>query len=163
MKPFLPLFATAFAAVAILAATTGCQSTADANTHKIAGGTVPIFHKLDTNNDGKVTYAEFDAGFADSVLDTYDKDGDGVVTRTEWNLIEAANQDKTKASFAALDRNHDGKLTRDELTHHGAKRNAVVKQLFARIDKNGDGVITEDEARAYGIRRASDRDPANHP
>ena len=162
MKTFLSLLGIASAAAVLLAAT-GCQSTADANTHKIAGGAVPIFHKLDTNNDGKVTYAEFDAGFADLVFDTYDKNSDGVVTRTEWNLIEAANQDKTKASFAALDRNHDGKLTRDELNHHGARRNAVVKQLFARIDKNGDGVITEDEARTFGITRASDRDPANHP
>ena len=154
MKPFLPLLGVTSLAAAALIGTTGCQSTADANTHRIAGGTVPIFHKLDANNDGKVTYAEFDAGFADSVLDTYDKDGDGVVTRAEWNAIEAANQDTTKASFAALDRNHDGKLTRDELNHHGARRNAVVKQVFARIDKNGDGVITEDEARTYGIRRA---------
>ena len=162
MNTSFPLFAGALA-TAILVSTTGCQSTADANTHKVAGGAVPIFHKLDTNNDGKVTYAEFDAGFADSVFDTYDKNGDGVVTKAEWNAIEAANQDKTKASFAALDRNHDGKLTRAELMHHGAKRNAVVKQVFARIDKNGDGVITEDEARAYGINRASDRDPANHP
>ena len=163
MKTLFPFLVTSLAAIVLATGTTGCQSTADANTHMVAGGAVPIFHKLDANNDGKVTFAEFDAGFADLVLDTYDKNGDGVVTRTEWNLIEAANQDKTKASFAALDRNHDGKLTRDELNHRSAKRNAVVKQLFARIDKNKDGVITEDEARGYGIQRASDRDPANHP
>jgi Ca2+-binding EF-hand superfamily protein len=162
MKPFL-CFLTITPAAVTLILTSGCMSTADANTHRLAGGATPIFQKLDTNNDGKVTYREFDAGFADLVFNTYDRNGDGVVTRTEWNSIEAANQDKTKASFAALDRNHDGRLTRTELDHHSARRNAVVKQLFARIDKNGDGVITEDEARTFGIRRASDRDPANHP
>jgi Ca2+-binding EF-hand superfamily protein len=162
MNSFLRFLTITPAAVALIVMS-GCMSTADANTHRIAGGATPIFHKLDTNNDGKVTYREFDAGFADLVFDTYDRNGDGIVTRAEWNSVEAANQDQTKASFAALDRNHDGKLTRAELNHHSARRNAVVKQLFARIDKNGDGVITEDEARAFGIRRASDRDPANHP
>ncbi len=152
----------ATAALLILAATSGCQSTADANTHKVAGGFVTRFHQLDTNHDGKVTFAEFDAGFADTIFSQYNRNGDGSVTLKEWDAIERADQDKTKSSFRMLDRNHDGKLTRDELTH-GKRRDAVVHRLFERIDANHDGVITEAEANNFGIARSADRDPANHP
>ncbi len=138
------------------------MSTADANTHKVAGGAVTRFHQLDTNGDGKVTFAEFDAGFAGTIFSQYNRDANGVITLAEWDAIERANQDKTISSFKLLDRNHDGKLTTDELTH-GKRRNLVVRRLFARIDKNHDGVITEPEAQFFGVERASDRDPANHP
>ena len=73
-------FAITFAApvfgVVALAATSGCMSTADANVHKVAGGATPIFHHLDANGDGKVTYAEFDAGFADTIFSTYNRNVD---------------------------------------------------------------------------------------
>ncbi len=154
--------ALASAALLTLAFANGCQSTADANTHQVAGGFVTRFHQLDTNNDGKVTYAEFNAGFADTIFSQYNRNGDGSVTLAEWDAIERADQDKTKSSFRLLDRNHDGKLTRDELTH-GKRRDLVVHRIFARIDANHDGVITEAEARNFGIARAADRDPANHP
>ena len=138
------------------------MSTAESNTHKIAGGAVTRFHQLDTNGDGKVTFAEFNAGFAGTVFSQYNRDANGTITQQEWDTVEQANTNKSISSFKLLDRNHDGKLTKDELTH-GKKRDFVVRRLFNRIDTNHDGVITEDEARAFGIERASDRDPANHP
>ena len=161
MKP-LSTTALASAALFTLAFNSGCQSTADANTHKVAGGFVARFHELDTNHDGKVTYAEFDAGFAGTIFSQYNRDADGAVTLAEWDAIERAGQDKTQSSFKLLDRNHDGKLTRDELTH-GKRRNLVVRRIFDRVDANHDGVITEAEASRFGITRAADRDPANHP
>ena len=159
---YLSSAALVSAVLLTLAATSGCQSTADANTHQVAGGFVTRFHQLDTSHDGKVTYAEFDAGFADTIFSQYNRNGDGSVTLAEWDAIERADQDKTKSSFRTLDRNHDGKLTRDELTH-GKRRNEVVRRIFNRIDANHDGVITENEARTFGIARSADRDPANHP
>ena len=159
---YLPAATAASLGLLILAATSGCQSTADANTKKIAGGAVTRFHQLDTNGDGKVTFAEFDAGFADTVFSQYNRNADGTVTLAEWDAIERANESKAKSSFKLLDRNHDGKLTRDELSH-GKRRNEVVRRIFDRIDKNHDGVLTEAEARTFGIERAADRDPANHP
>ena len=163
----LPTFATTLAApvfgIVALAATSGCTSTADSNVHKVAGGATPIFHHLDANGDGKVTYAEFDAGFADTIFSTYNLNENGVVSRKEWDAVERANQDKTQGSFNALDRNHDGKLTREELTHHGKRRDAVVRRFFNRIDANHDGVITLQEAQTFGIEHAAAEDPANHP
>ncbi len=157
----LPFVALA-AALLTLAVASGCQSTADANTRKISGGAVTRFHQLDTNSDGKVNFAEFDAGFADTIFSQYNRNADGSVTLAEWDAIERANENKTRSSFRLLDRNHDGKLTRDELTH-GKRRNVVVRRIFERIDANHDGVLTEAEARTFGIARAADRDPANHP
>ena len=156
MKP-LPLALSA----ALLLLVAAC-TTPQAETHKIAGGAVSRFHALDKNGDGKVTFAEFNEGFADLILSTYDRTFDGTVTQQEWDAIERANTNRSQSSFRLLDVNHDGKLTRDELSH-GKRRDAVVRRLFARIDKNHDGVITLDEARAYGIEHAAAEDPANHP
>ena len=138
------------------------MSPAESNSHKIAGGAVTRFHQLDTNGDGKVTFAEFNAGFAGTVFSQYNRDLNGSISLTEWDAVERANTNKSVSSFKLLDRNHDGKLTTEELTH-GKQRDLVVRRLFNRIDTNHDGVITELEAQAFGIERASDRDPANHP
>ena len=160
MKPLN--FAALPAVAALLLAGGGCMSTAESNTHQVAGGAVTRFHQLDTNGDGKVTFAEFNAGFAGTIFSQYNLNDNGTVTRAEWDDVERANTDKSISSFKLLDRNHDGKLTRDELTH-GKRRDMVMRRLFNRIDTNHDGVITEPEARAFGIERAADRDPANHP
>lgn len=157
MKPF-PL---AVSTAALLLAVAAC-STPEANTHKIAGGADSRFHKLDQKGDGRVTFTEFNAGFADLIFGTYGRGLDGTVSEQEWDAIERANTNKAQSSFRMLDRNHDGKLSRDELSQ-GKRRDAVVRRLFARIDKNHDGVITLAEARAYGIEHAAAEDPANHP
>ena len=60
MKPTTFLPAATLAAVALVA-TTGCMTTAERNEKRPAGGATPIFHMLDKDNDGKVTFAEFDA------------------------------------------------------------------------------------------------------
>ena len=160
MKPLI--FAAVPAVAALLLATGGCTSTAESNSHKAAGGAVTRFHQLDTNGDGKVTFAEFDAGFAGTIFSQYNRDLNGSISLAEWDAVERANTNKSISSFKLLDRNHDGKLTKDELTH-GKRRDIVVRRLFDRIDKHHDGVLTEPEAQAFGIERASDRDPANHP
>lgn len=162
MKPPLST-ATLAAVLLVLAAASGCQSTADANARKQAGGFVTRFHELDANNDGRVTYAEFEAGFAGTIYSQYNRNADGAVTLAEWDSIERAAEDRVLSSFQMLDRNHDGKLTRDELSRHGRRRDMAVRRIFNRIDANHDGIITENEARAFGIAKAADRDPANHP
>ena len=139
------------------------MTTAERNEKKPAGGATSIFQHLDTNNDGKVTYAEFDAGFADTVFSTYNHDLGGAITKEDWNDIEKAHQDEAAASFRALDLNHDGKLTKEELNTHSKRRNAVVRRLFDAIDKDHKGYITLQEAQSFGVKRAADRDPANHP
>ena len=160
MKPFsLP---AATLAAAVLVAASGCMTTAETNKHTPAGGATSVFHLLDTNNDGKVTYAEFDAGFADAMFALYNYDGGGAITKKDWNEIEQAHQDEAATTFRALDLNHDGKLTKEELNTHSKRRNAVVHRLFDAIDKNHKGYFTLQEAQSFGVKRAADQDPANH-
>lgn len=111
--------------------------------------TPSIFQQMDTNHDGKVTRAEFDAGFADAMLTVYNLGHDGALTPAQWNDVERAGRG---SSFGRLDTNHDGKLGRAELST-GKDRAAVINVLFNRIDKNHDGVISLEEGRPSGLDR----------
>jgi Ca2+-binding EF-hand superfamily protein len=89
-------------------------------------GVAGSFDEIDTDGDGRITVAEIDAlgdaiaGEAGAtvaalvmklikpILLSMDTDGDGTVSREEFN--KAAN-----AWFARLDANKDAQLTRDEL------------------------------------------------
>ncbi len=108
-----------------------------------------IFQQMDTNHDGKVTRAEFDAGFADAMLKVYNLGPNGALTPAQWNDVERAGGG---GSFSRLDTNHDGKLNRAELSA-GKERAVVVSALFNRIDKNHDGVISLEEGRPSGLDR----------
>ena len=110
--------------------------------------TATIFQRMDTNHDGQVTRAEFNAGFADAVLTVSNQPTTGSVTPEQWNSIERGRT----SSFAALDRNGDGRLTRAEMSS-GPARDAAVNRLFDRIDRNHDGVISLEEGRPSGLDR----------
>jgi Ca2+-binding EF-hand superfamily protein len=92
-------------------------------------------------------------------LARFDRDGNGVVTRSEMRTTESERFDK-------IDTNHDGQLSGDEIQaahreaaakHFAAKdtdkdgklsRAEVAKMpdaMFARIDANKDGFLTPDE------------------
>ena len=146
MKP-LPPVAAIFCAAALSALATGCVSRIPAAEEPAAAS---VFRQMDANRDGKLTRAEFSAGFADAVLTVYNQPSTGSVTAEEWNAIERAG--KGRSGFAALDRNGDGKLTHDELAN-GPQRDAVVNRLFDRIDKDHDGTISVEEGHPSGLDR----------
>lgn len=134
------------------------------------------FERLDDNGDGRIARAEwrFDAGtfrradrdgsgwlsraeFLGEVPDArradrvarLDTNGDGRVSRAEWN--------GTAERFRALDRNRDNLLTRDEL-RDGAE---PPPDLFASVDADGDDAITRAEwrwSRASFDARDANRD-----
>lgn len=94
---------------------------------------------FDTNKDGKVTRAEFDA----AVIAMFNKNAsNGGLTRdTFYKMAAAKVEDKQDRRFARLDTNHDGKLT-------AAEFGAPQQKLFSKLDVNKDGVITRDEIAA---------------
>lgn len=99
-----------------------------------------------------------------------DRDGDGVISREEF---EAAHLARARDRFAALDADNDGRLTREEMRsarnrfaaerHERAERidadgdgawsfgelqavrPGVTIEQFNRLDRNGDGLVTADE------------------
>lgn len=156
------LAAIVAAALGLVTLAGGCATSSAPPAQSSTSEIESRFRKLDADGDGKVTRAEFNAGFADQLFAIYNRQKDGVITKAEWEAVERANESRTESSFRALDRNHDGRLTRGELTS-GPRRDAVVKRLFDRIDTNHDGILTLAEARAFGIKRTTNQDPANHP
>ncbi|WP_217575042.1 EF-hand domain-containing protein [Mesorhizobium sp. GbtcB19] len=69
-----------------------------------------------------------------------DTDNDGKVSLAEWTAFQTARKAKgdPAKSFARLDTNKDGFVDKGELDAFLAKR-------FAKLDKNGDGVLSDDE------------------
>jgi Ca2+-binding EF-hand superfamily protein len=73
-----------------------------------------------------------------------DRDGDGLISRSEW--------DGDKKSFDQLDANDNGKLNREEFTRTTP---AQSKAMFKRYDINGNGTISKTEWR--GDKQSFDR------
>ena len=84
-----------------------------------------LFNLADSNRDGRITRAEFDA------------------------YLKETNSDPAKAVvFDQLDANHDGVLTKDEV-----EADALAK--FDRVDTNHDGVLEPDELAAAKAAKAA--------
>ncbi|MGT2465561.1 acid-shock protein [Mesorhizobium sp.] len=69
-----------------------------------------------------------------------DTDNDGKVSLAEWTAFQTERKAKgdPAKSFARMDSNKDGFVDKGELDAFLAKR-------FAKLDKNGDGVLSADE------------------
>jgi len=122
-----------------------------------AGGAGPagpaaMMSRLDTDGDGMISQAEFDAARPDRFA-TADADGDGQVTAEEFQTaalaaIEQRRLQRIAMMFDRLDADHDGVLTDEEAQ-------APAARMFARLDDNGDGLISPEEMDEMG-RHARD-------
>lgn len=108
----------------------------------------------DTNLDGKVTKAEYDAKRGQDYGRT-DADKDGAVTETEYVGEYAArldaelaatrkrSLDQAKVRFGVIDADKSGRMTT-------AEYGAVATKTFASLDTNGDGVVDDaDTAKSH--------------
>jgi hypothetical protein len=117
-----------------------------------------IFKAMDSNGDGSISRAEFDAFHASRFKET-DTDGDGKITpdemRAEQKKIAEAGKDKR---FDEADANHDGVLTREE-----SKKIPMLFRHFDEMDGNHDNKVTRAEmdfAMEYWRRK---REAMKHP
>lgn len=105
-----------------------------------------LFERFDTDGDGQISQAEFeaaaDARFADS-----DTDGDGVLSAEE--LVAAAEGRRAERvarrvarMIERLDADDSGTLSQEEL--QAGRRG----DLFERLDADDDGVVTREEVAA---------------
>lgn len=124
------------------------------------------FARADTNGDGSVSQAEFEAAappgrHRDAVGDEGQEFEPGAGRRGgQFPAGPIATQEA--AVFAALDNNGNGQIERDEFSLrkvHEAVRIERQKAVFTRLDKNGDGMLSQEEMLAPGARlRALDTD-----
>lgn len=93
-----------------------------------------LFHKLDANNDGKVTYDEY-VSYRDTVVWAhYDPKGTGEISRKDYQ----AGSHARAVQFNRIDVNGDHIMQKAEF-------DAETKRLYDRRDRNKDGILTADE------------------
>lgn len=117
----------------------------------------PAFEDIDTNHDGVISKAEFEAFHAAHPMPPHGR-GEGIRGRMGggmgWRFMamqemmmmrmHEMHRDGLGAHFdlKAADTDHDGKISWAEFQ---AAANAHLKERFDHLDKNHDGFVTEDE------------------
>lgn len=96
-----------------------------------------ILKRVDTDQDGKISKAEFDAGGA-KLFARLDDNSDGKIASDEMPQRHMARFGGKM--FDRMDADEDGKVTKSEFQAAGEK-------MFQRMDKNGDGIIEKSEMR----------------
>ena len=120
--------------------------------------------KADTNGDGQVTFAEFEA-IAVARFDAMDADFDGVLTQGERDSFREGNRDRRRdARFERMDRDGDGVLSLEEMNSADTRRERFRERIRARVDTDGDGTVSPAEREAARDRfRARRGDRAAFP
>jgi len=108
-----------------------------------------MLEKLDQNGDGNISRDEISASHAERFASS-DADGDGIVTRAEFDSHRQAMREERRArradrQFGRLDSNGDGQISAAE---YEAVHAARMEARFTKIDADGDGVISESERDA---------------
>ena len=138
------------ALVAAIVAGHATQAVAAASGHE--KGAHPRFEAIDTDGDGTLTRAEFQAHM-DSRFAKADANGDGVLTREELEAQVGKHQSERRARmldriFEKRDADGDGVLSKAEMQAGRQDR------VFARVDANGDGVLSQAEFENAKHKRA---------
>ena len=97
---------------------------------------------FDTNNDGSVNMAEFNAAAA-ARFKRMDADASGVISKDEFRAYMRGRKDERKQHrFGRMDSNGNGSVERDEFLAH---KQARAERKFTRMDKNADGSVSKEE------------------
>jgi hypothetical protein len=118
------------------------------NGHGKHGRAHGMLKQMDTDGDGAISRAEFDAHRLSRIA-AMDADGDGYVSFEEMEAHrQAQREQRARARFDRLDTDGDGRVSLEELAAMGERR-------FERMDRNGDGVLDADDrmGRHEGMRR----------
>lgn len=120
------------------------------------------FFGADSNNDGVLTRAEFDAG-QQALFARLDANNDGQLTREEGRAQRAMQHGGRRGhrggpgfELARADANNDGNITRDEFL-------ARPIEMFDRLDTNHDGVIQASERPQRPQRAEGERGERGGP
>lgn len=100
------------------------------------------FDELDANKDGILTAEELKAE-VDRVFKLFDKNGDGKLTKDEYDVprpdVKSPIAGFIRAHAEEIDANRDGVITREEVQ-------AVMSRMFEKADRKRTGKITREEA-----------------
>ncbi|MGR3465666.1 EF-hand domain-containing protein [Limimaricola sp.] len=97
-----------------------------------------IMTEADTDGDGRLTRAEFDS-FRAAQVEGADASGDGALNLEEFEtLFNAFIRERMVDAFQMLDADGDGEIAPEELDRS-------VNGMFDRMDRNGDDAIDRDD------------------
>ena len=120
-----------------------------------------IFKAFDVNNDGQISYNEFEEGLKkiknneinekeiNECFSSIDTDKNGKIDYTEFLAASLEKriflkEEKLYEAFSAFDKDHNGKITKEELMsvlRLQPKDDSFAQKLIKKADKNEDGVI----------------------
>jgi Ca2+-binding EF-hand superfamily protein len=110
-----------------------------------------MFNRMDANGDGVITRKEFE-DYNGKRFDELDTNHDGKVSRAE---MEAARDKARKKLGEQLRRQFDRRFDAADANHDGALNRDEAQQMpwiaqrFDAFDANHDGKVTRDEVRDY--------------
>ncbi|MDX2208795.1 MAG: EF-hand domain-containing protein [Sphingopyxis sp.] len=119
------------------------------------------FAKLDANKDGKVDDGDRAAHRAErqnAMFAALDSDRNGSVSRAEFDAAAAARD--TKRAERRAQRVERGNASEEMRGKHGGRRHGHGGRMLGMVDSNGDKAITLEEMRAAALARF-DRIDAN--
>lgn len=96
------------------------------------------FVQLDSDSDGFVALSEWSGGF--ETFDSLDRDGDAVVTRTEF-FTRGTRYKSREENFRDLDADKDGRVSASEWKWG--------ERTMSVLDRNGDGFLNRQEFRCH--------------
>ncbi|HET9228942.1 MAG TPA: hypothetical protein VFR31_19850 [Thermoanaerobaculia bacterium] len=95
------------------------------------------FVQLDADSDGFVVLKEWNGGF--ETFDSLDRDGDAILTRTEFFTRGGATYKTREDRFRELDKDKDGRVSSSEWKWG--------EQTLSVLDRNRDGFLNPAEFR----------------
>lgn len=115
-------------------------------------GGASMLERYDADGDGTVSRAEFESNHADR-FGKADVNADGTLSLEEFNAyVQSRRDDRIRMMHERLDANKDGVVSAEEI-------DAVSSDRFGRLDRNNDGVITQDEVAWMGKKGYRGRGP----
>lgn len=129
------------AALGALLAGGAAAGIAQAHQDSMHGSSEDRFKAMDTDGDGKISKAEFEAAVTARFMDA-DVNHDGKVTLEGMKQArEKRRAEREKRFFDSLDTNHDGVISQDEIKAH-------ADMMFAKLDTKKTGSLSADELKA---------------
>ncbi len=135
MKPIKTPFAAAILALTFLA-----------SSELKAAGQESQFVLLDLDSDGRIALSEWSGGA--ETFDALDRDGDAILTRTEF-FTRGVHYQTREERFLELDADRDGRLSSSEWKWG--------ESTMSLLDRDGDGALSQEEFLCRKTTKAAAR------